>query len=80
MWTIVFIFILNINESFKIMPYNFWSDLCGLLAEQLDTKANVKLGGGVQSQLEASNASSYTEKLWYNETVCLWMTICEYIS
>ena len=26
-------------------------------------------------RVEASSASSHTEELWYNETVCLWMTI-----
>ena len=39
-----------------------------------DTKSNAKLGG-FQSQLEASYAPSHTEELWYNEAVCLWMTI-----
>ena len=45
-----------------------------LLAEWSDTKSNVKLGG-FQSQLQASCVSSHSEELWYNETVCLWMTI-----
>ena len=45
-----------------------------LLAERSDTKSNVKLGG-FRSQLQASNLSSHTEELWYNETVCLSMTI-----
>ena len=45
-----------------------------LLAERYDTKSNVKLGG-FRSQLQASDVSSRTEELWYNETVCLWMTI-----
>ena len=43
------------------------------LAEWSDTKSNVKLGG-FQFQFQASNVSSHTEELWYNETVCLWMT------
>ena len=34
----------------------------------------IKLGK-FQSQLEASHMSGYTEELWYNETVCLWMTV-----
>ena len=42
-----------------------------------DTKSNVKLGR-FQSQLQASYVSSHTEELWYNETVCLWMTIYIY--
>ena len=54
-----------------------------LLAERYDTKSNVKLGV-FRSQLQASYGSSYTKELWYNETVCLWMTIyicvCVYIS
>ena len=50
-----------------------------LLAERFDTKSNVKLGG-FRSQLQASNLSSHTEELWYNETVCLWMTIYIYIK
>ena len=45
-----------------------------LLAEQSDTKSNVKLGG-FRSQLQASYESNHTEKLWYNKTVCLWMTL-----
>ena len=49
-----------------------------LLAERFETKSNVKLGG-FQSQLQASYVSSHTEELWYNKTVCLWMTIYIYI-
>ena len=49
-----------------------------LLAEQSDTKSNVKLGG-FQSQLQASYVSSHSEELWYNETVCQWMTIYIYM-
>ena len=45
-----------------------------LLAERYDTKSNVKLGV-FRSQLQTSYMSSNTEELWYNETVCLWMTI-----
>ena len=58
------------------MPYNSWVDICWLMAEQYDTRSNVKLGG-FQSQLEASYVSSYTEELWYNEIVCEWQ-ICIY--
>ena len=43
-----------------------------------DTKSNVKLGG-FQSQLQVSWVSSHTEELWYNETVCLGVTIYIYI-
>ena len=60
------------------MPYYSWADVVHLLAERYDTKSNVKLGG-FQSQLQASCVSSHTEKLWYNKTVCLWMTIYIYI-
>ena len=35
---------------------------------------DVKLGG-FRSRLGATHVSSYTEELWYNEKVCLWMTI-----
>ena len=45
-----------------------------LLAERYDTKSNIKLDG-FRAQLQASNVSNHTEELWYNETVCLWMTI-----
>ena len=45
-----------------------------LLAERYDTKSNIKLDG-FRSQLQASNVSSHTEELWYNETVYLWMII-----
>ena len=49
-----------------------------LLAEWSDSKSNVKLGV-FRSQLQASYVSSHTEELWYNETVCLWLTIYIYI-
>ena len=49
-----------------------------LLAERSDTKSNVKLSW-FRSQLQASYVSSHTEELWYNETVCQWMTIYIYI-
>ena len=49
-----------------------------LLPEQSDTKSKVKLGG-FRSQLQAFYVSCRTEELWYNETVCLWMTIYVYI-
>ena len=45
-----------------------------LLAERSDTKSNVKLVG-FRSQLQAAYVSCQTKELWYNETVCLWMTI-----
>ena len=48
------------------------------LAERSDTKSNVKLSR-FRFQLQASYVSSHTEELWYNETVCLWMTIYIYI-
>ena len=60
------------------MPYNSRADVVRLLAERYDTKSDVKLGG-FRSQLQASYAASLTEKLWYNETVCLWMTIYTYM-
>ena len=43
------------------------------MAERVDTKSRVKLSGFL-SQLEASSVSNHTEKLWYNETVGMWMT------
>ena len=49
-----------------------------LLAERYDTRSKLKLGG-FRSQLQASYVSSHTEKLWYNETVCLWISIYIYI-
>ena len=48
-----------------------------LLAKWSDTKSNVKLRG-FWSQLQASYVSGHTEELWYNETVCQWMTIYMY--
>ena len=48
-----------------------------LLTERPNTKSKVKLGG-FRSQLQVSYVSSHTEELWYNETVCLWMTIYIY--
>ena len=56
------------------MPYNSWADVVHLLAEQYETKSNIKLGG-FRSHVQASYLSSYTEELLYNKTVCLWMTI-----
>ena len=49
-----------------------------LLAEQCDTKSNVKLGG-FWLQLQASYVSSHTEGLWYKKTVCGWLYIYTYI-
>ena len=45
---------------------------------RLDIMSCVMLGG-FRSQCEASCVSSNHEELWYNETVCLWMTIYIYI-
>ena len=61
------------------MPYNSKADVVRLLTERCESKSNVKLGG-FRSQLQASNVSSYTEELWYNETVCLWMTVYIYLD
>ena len=60
------------------MPYNYRADEVRLLAEQYDTKSNVKLGG-FWCQLQASYVSSHTEELRYDETVYLWMTIYIYV-
>ena len=60
------------------MPYNSRADVVCFLAELSESKSNLKLGG-FRSQLQASYASSHTEELWNNETVCLWMTIYIYI-
>ena len=56
------------------MPYNSRADVVRLLVERYDSKFDVKLGG-FQSELQASYVSSHTEELWYNETVCQWITI-----
>ena len=58
------------------MPYNSRADIVSLLAERYYTKSNL---GGFRTQHQASYVSSHTEELWYNEIVCLWMTIYEYI-
>ena len=50
-----------------------WTQTSQAIAEHYN-KSNVKLGG-VRSQLQASYVSSHIEELWYNEIVCLWMTI-----
>ena len=47
------------------MLHNSRSGVVRFLAEQYDTKSNVKLGG-FRSQLQVSNESSHTEELWYN--------------
>ena len=52
------------------MPYNSPADVVRLLAKRYDTKSSVKLAG-FQFQLQASNVSSHTEELWFNETVSL---------
>ena len=54
------------------MTYTSRVDVVCLLAEQYDTKSNVKLDG-FRSQLQVSYVSSHTEELRYNETVCLWI-------
>ena len=45
-----------------------------LFAKRYDIKSNIKLGR-IRSQHQAPYMSSHTKELWYNETVCLWMTI-----
>ena len=62
------------NKRYFLIPYNSLADVVRLLAARSDTNSNVKLGG-FRSQLQASKVSSHTEELWYNEIVCLWMTI-----
>ena len=49
-----------------------------LLAEQSNTKSNIKFGR-FWSQLQASYMFSHTEELWCNETVCGWQYIYIYI-
>ena len=60
------------------MPYNSQAGVVHLLAERYDTTSNVKLDR-FRAQLQASYISSHTEELWYNEAVCLWMTIYMYV-
>ena len=48
------------------------------MAVGLCYQADVKLAG-FQFQFEASRVSGHTDELWYEETVCLWMTIYIYI-
>ena len=57
-----------------MITYNSLANVVRLLAD-----ANVKLGG-FRSQLQASYVSSHTEELWFNETVCLGMTIYIYVN
>ena len=68
----------HLSSCCYIIPYNSLANMVRLWAERFDTKSNVKLVG-FRSQLQASYVSSHTEELWYNETVCLWMTIYIYI-
>ena len=56
------------------MPFNSRAVVVRLMAERYDTESKVKLGG-FRSQLKASYVSSHIDELWYNKTVCLWMTI-----
>ena len=44
------------------------------VGERYDTKSNVN-SDRFLSELEASCVSSHTYQLWFNETLCLWMTI-----
>ena len=64
--------------NWPLTPYNSRADVVRLQVERYDAKSNVKLGG-FRSPLQASYMSSYTEELWYNETVGLWKTIYIYI-
>ena len=50
------------------MSYNSRAGVVRLMAERYNTKSNVKVG---RISLPAFYVSSYTEELWYNETVCL---------
>ena len=68
----------NTHTCRYIIPYNSLADIVRLLAELSNTKSNEMLGG-FRSQLQASFVSSHTEELWYNERVCLLMTIYIYI-
>ena len=49
------------------------------MVEQFDTKSSIKFVG-FWSLLEVSRISSHIEKLRYNKTVCLWMTIYTFPS
>ena len=60
------------------MTYDSRADVVCLLAERYGMNSDVKLGR-FRPQLQASYVTSNTEELWYNETVCLWMTIYIYI-
>ena len=62
------------NERYFLIPNDPQADVVRLLPERSNIKSNVKLAG-FRSQLQASYLSNHTEELWYNETVCLWMTI-----
>ena len=42
--------------------------------EPLDISSSEKLSG-FRFSFEASCVTTRTEELWYNETICLWMTI-----
>ena len=43
------------------------------MAMRLCYQADVKLAA-FQSYHEVPHSSTHTDELWYNETVCLWMT------
>ena len=58
---------------YKIFCKNFLFIYIRLLAERSNTKSNVKWCG-FRSQFQAS----YTEELWFNEIICMWMKIYIY--
>ena len=58
-----------LNSSADVGRQNDWA---------VSYRPSVKLGG-FRSHFEASNVSRHSEELWYNETVCLLMTIYIYI-
>ena len=64
-------------EIYFIMSNNSRADVCRLLAEPYDTKSYEKFGE-FRSRLQASYLFSHIEELWYNEIVCLWITIYIY--
>ena len=71
-------FLHNYIVSSTCLIYNIYIYIYHRLGIGVCHQPDVKLGG-FQSQLGASCIYSFTEKWWYNETVCVWQYTYIYI-
>ena len=77
-WALRYPIVQNVNkrnDKYALIPSVMFSRRHGVgVWHQPNEKLSV-----FRSSLGATRMSNHTEELWYNETVCLWMTIYIYI-